>query len=200
MKWGATKKARQQINRMKGSYTRKDGKVVKYQIHNDAIDVFLNAQKVIQESSMSRKDKSAAIERAAERFLASGMGTRRGIMEKFAEFKLDLPEEEIVTTGDGSEVTINPRKIAEEVIGKDWKKAAEYMDATEEHKREMELRHYAGSAAIQQIADMQEAGLISKNSMYSMFADVTNVIASKGEISPDELQGIIMDLYESYRG
>lgn len=200
MKWGATKKARQQISRMKGSYTTKTGKVVKYQIHNDAIDVFLNAQKVIQESSMSRKDKTAAIERAAERFLATGMGTRRGIMEKFAEFKMNLPEEQTIMTDSGTEYSINPRKMAEEVIGKDWKKAAEYMDATEEHKREMEARHYAGSETIQQIADMREAGDLSINSMYSMFGDIAGIVASKGEMSPDKLQGIIMDLYESYRG
>lgn len=196
LKWGATKKARQQIKRMKGSYTRQDGKKVTYQIHNNAIDVFLNAQKVIQESSMSRSQKSAAIERAAQQFLNTGMGTRRGIMSAFQEYITNLPETETITTPDGEEIDIDLKEYVADVIKKDWKKAAEYMDASEEHRREMEARHYAGSEAIQQIADMQKAGAFSIQSMYSIMGDVPRIIAGKGEISPDALQGIIMDLVE----
>ena len=198
MKWGATKKARQQISRMKGSYTRKDGTKVTYQIHNDAIDTFLNAQKVIQESGMSRKDKSAAIERAAQQFLNTGMGTRRGIMSEFDSFLNDLPEQDIFTLPTGETIELNMQDYVRDMIGKDWKKAAEYMDASTEQKHMMEARHYAGSDVIQQLADMQKAGTISLSSMYSMMGDVAAVIASRGEVAPDELQGIIMDLMEDY--
>lgn len=198
MKWGATKKARQQISRMKGSYTRKDGTRVTYQIHNDAIDTFLNAQKVIQESGMSRKDKSAAIERAAQQFLNTGMGTQRGIMSEFESFTESLPEQEIIALPTGETIELNMQDYVREVIGKDWKKAAEYMDATTEQKHMMEARHYAGSDAIQQIAEIQESGKVSLQSMYSMMDDVAKIVANRGEISPDELQGIIMDLMEAY--
>ena len=198
MKWGATKKARQQISRMKGSYTRKDGTKVTYQIHNDAIDTFLNAQKVIQESGMSRKDKSAAIERAAQQFLNTGMGTRRGIMSAFESYMDELPETETIYTPDGETLEIDMQQYVRDMIGKDWKKAAEYMDASTEQKHMMEARHYAGSDVIQQLADMQKAGTISLSSMYSMMGDVAAIVASQGEIAPDELQGIIMDMMEDY--
>lgn len=198
MKWGATKKARQQISRMKGSYTRKDGTKVTYQIHNDAIDTFLNAQKVIQESGMSRKDKSAAIERAAQQFLNTGMGTRRGIMSEFDSFVGNLPEQDTITLPTGETIDLNMQEYVRDMIGKDWKKAAEYMDASTEQKHMMEARHYAGSDVIQQLADMQKTGTISLSSMYSMMGDVAAIVASRGEIAPDELQGIIMDLMEDY--
>lgn len=180
MKWGATKQARQQIKRMSKIYK------------TNAAEVFLNAQKAIQESGMSRKEKSAAIERAANRYLESGMSTKSGIWGQFNMLLMDVESVWTDTEGGGYDV----QRAISEVVGTDVVKAAQYLEGTEKERRLMDARHYAGSSVIQYVADAQKAGTISTQAFYDILGDVDALIQQNDSISPDKITSFINELIQ----
>ena len=156
---------------------------------------------------MSAAEKRAAKEAAAEAFLASGMGTKRGIREKFEEYQQaagenyipywELPESIRRQLPGGEEALMwSPGDIMRRATGKDEKKMARYMEAGENMKRDMEARNSVGSEAIQQLAEAQTAGLISTMDLYEMMGELA-IYDEAGFIkSADDLSTIIAEMIE----
>ena len=143
-----------------------------------------------QESKRLRAEASERMTRAAEQYLSSGMATKTGISDKFDDYLAGVPEEGFTEEG----MEYNPRAMIEEMIGDSSAKAAEYMDASEEKRREMEARHFAGSESIQTLAELQQAGKMSLNTFYANLHEVAVHSYLNRDISPDELQGFINTL------
>lgn len=171
MKWGAVKQARQQIARME-----------KKGISTDAAAHFKSQQKIIRESGMSREKKSAAMERAAKQFMRSGMGTVKGIEEKFAHNKAAKS------------------KYVKEMVGDDPAKKAEFLDASANQRKIIAARHYIGSEAIQQVAEMttDKRGNDDPKAFYEILGRTSVYIATYGELPPDQLSDLIIDYTENY--
>lgn len=164
MKWGNIKKADQQIQRM-------DKKGVK----TDAAETYRNARQAIRESSLSRAEKAAAAERLADKFIKSGMGTVSGIREAFSKNR-DAKT-----------------KKAREWAGDDVTKMAAFIDASKNQRATMLARHYAGSDAVQQIAEMTtKNGKSNPKLFYEMSEKITNyVIRHGGNVAPDRISTML---------
>lgn len=181
MKWGSVKKARQQNKRMKEKG-----------IVSEASVIFEESQRVIRESNMSRAQKSVAMEAAAQQFLESGMGTIKGIEEQFSQFIKTFPEDEEIEDG----FPVPTQGFVEELANNDPKKMVQYMDADERSRKEMESRHYSGSGAIQQLAEMQQALGKSTQWFYESLREVAMFSYMNRDISPDQLTAFITELGE----
>lgn len=196
MKWGSVKKARQQNKRMK-----EKGVV------SEASVIFEEAQRVIRESSMTRAQKSTAMEAAAQQFLESGMGTLKGIDEKYSEFINTFQTEADIANID--EMTANAmeaigfsiediptQEYINEVTEGKLSKKVEYMEADERHRKEMEARHHSGSGAIQQIAEMQSASGYTSYWFYESLRRTAMWSYRNKDASPDQLTAFITELEE----
>lgn len=183
MKWGSVKKARQQNKRMKEKG-----------IVSEASVIFEESQRVIRESNMSRAQKSVAMEAAAQQFLESGMGTIKGIEEQFEQFIKTFPEDEEIDDS----LPVPTQGLIEELANNDPKKMVQYMDADERSRKEMEARHFSGSSAIQQLAEMQQALGKSTQWFYESLREVSIFSYINRDASPDQLTAFISELEEEY--
>ena len=87
-------------------------------------------------------------------------------------------------------------KVIEELANNDPKKMVQYMDADERSRKEMESRHYSGSGAIQQLAEMQQALGKSTQWFYESLREVAMFSYMNRDISPDQLTAFITELGE----
>ena len=197
MKWGSVKKARQQNKRMKEKG-----------IVSEASVIFEEAQRVIRESDMSRAQKSTAMEAAAQQFLESGMGTIKGIDEKYHEFMGTFPTDADVNNIDSETVDfmkslgydiedIPTQEYINEVTEGSPAKKVEYMEADERHRQEMESRHHSGSSAIQQIGDIQSTSSRSSYWFYESLRRTAIWSYHHKDATPDELTTFITELAEN---
>lgn len=211
MKWGAVKQARQQAKRMEAKG-----------IRTDASETFKAAQKAIKDNisaridrinenaDLTKKEKAAQrkaaratekemMERAAKNYLESGMATVSGIKQAFEEMKEEFPDEEISFEVNGETISYNPQELMEGATKGDPKLMAEYMDADENHRKEMEARHIVGSDAIQQLADAQQSGKYSEMLFYENLRKTAAAVQSGRIKNADELQTFIKQLDEEAR-
>ena len=87
----------------------------------------------------------------------------------------------------------------EEATKGDAKLMAEYMDADDNHRKEMEARHIVGSDAIQQLAEAQQSGKYSEALFYDNLRKTAAAVQSGRIKSADELQTFIKQLDEEAR-
>ena len=167
MKWGAVKKARQRIKRLG--------------FKNKAVRLFEETEKTIKGMKISRKEKTALMEKNAERFLRSGMGTKTEIMESFQMEIFDYPEK--------------LQQMINDLTGGDVSDMARYVEATENQKYEMEARHYVPSDIIQMLAEAVGAGTINTEQFYQYMHEAAMFsYMNEGKKTPDEIQEYIMEL------
>lgn len=208
MKWGIVKQARQQEKRME-----------KRGITSNAGEKFKAAQKAIKENTAAKIERindmpdvskrkkatmrkearaaeNVAMERAATQFMESGFATVQGIEYLFEGLKDEYPEvlEIVVDSDTGETIEYNPQKLMEDATKGDPKLMAEYLDADEDHRKEMEARHIAGSDSIQQLADLQGAGDYSAAMFYDNLRAVAASVSSGRVKNYDELQTMIMKI------
>jgi len=171
MKWGAVKKARQQIARME-----------KKGIRSQAADLFKSQQARILESGSPREAKITAMEYAARHFLESGMGTVKGIKAKFERTKSAQS------------------KYVKGMIGDDPAKMAAYLDAEKNQRTAMAARYYLDSDTIRYIAEIttDKKGNTDPYKFYDILGKVTLRVATNPQVeySPDALTEMILDYYE----
>lgn len=211
MKWGSVKQARQQAKRMEAKGIRTDAsetfkaaqKAIKDNIAARIDRINENADLTKKEKTAQRKAARAAekemMETAAKNYLESGMATISGIKQAFEEMKEEYPDEELSFALDGETFTYNPRELMEEATKGDAKLMAEYMDADENHRKEMEARHIVGSDAIQQLAEAQQSGKYSEALFYDNLRKTAAAVQSGRIKSADELQTFIKQLDEEAR-
>lgn len=211
MKWGAVKQARQQAKRMEAKGIKTDAsetfkaaqKAIKANITTRIERINENSDLTKKEKVEQRKAARAAekemMERAAKNYLESGMATVSGIKQAFEEMKEEFPDEEISFELDGETISYNPRDLMEGATKGDPKLMAEYMDADENHRKEMEARHIVGSDAIQQLAEAQQSGKYSEMLFYDNLRKTAAAVQTGRIKSADELQTFIKKLDEDSR-
>ena len=211
MKWGIVKQARQQAKRMEAKG-----------IRTNASETFKTAQKAIKDNiaaridrineneDLTKKEKTAQrkaarvaekemMETAAKNYLGSGMATISGIKQAFKEIKEEFDDVEVTFKVGNETITYNPRDLMEGATKGDPKLMAEYMDADENHRKEMEARHIVGSDAIQQLAEAQQSGKYSAALFYDNLRKAAAAVQTGRKKSPDELQSFIYKLDEDAR-
>lgn len=211
MKWGSVKQARQQAKRMEAKG-----------IRTNASETFKSAQKAIKDNiaaridrinkneDLTKKEKAAQrkaaraaekemMETAAKNYLKSGMATISGIKQAFEEMKEEFPDETISFELDGETISYNPQELMEGATKGDPKLMAEYMDADENHRKEMEARHIVGSDAIQQLAEAQQSGKYSEMLFYDNLRKTAAAVQTGRIKSADALQTFIKKLDEEAR-
>ena len=153
-------------------------------VSTDAMRDFQNAISVSRETLKGRK-KDAAIERAAKQFLKSGMSTVTEIKAKVEKAKQKSKyEREYLEEREKGGATIQ--------------ELADYLDAMKREKDVIIAKHFAGSDAIQQIADAQKANKFSSSDFYDMIHKLA-LKTSKREYSPDEISALIVEMEEKLK-
>ena len=151
MKWGAVKMARQRASRL-----RKQG------IETDALATFEEGQKVIRENkAMSRSQKSAANERLAKAFMASGMSTKTDIMTRADRLSKK------------NKYTAEYMEHLKKQEGGGLKEIEAYLDTTDNNRAVIAAKHYVPSETIKKMADIQEDINLSINDFYKMVHNMT---------------------------
>lgn len=219
MKWGKIKQARQQAKRMEAKGIRSNAsetfaeaqKAIK---ENTAAKISrINSLPENGEGAVTKREKATmrkearaaekvAMENAADRFLSSGFATVTGITDMFDDLKAEYPEtlEITIDSETGETIEYNPQKLMEDATKKkDPKLMAEYLDADEDHRKEMEARHIAGSDSIQQLAELQGAGDYSAAMFYDNLRAVAASVSSGRVKNYDELQTMIMKIDKEAR-
>lgn len=211
MKWGAVKQARQQAKRMEAKGIRTDAsetfkaaqKAIKDNIaaRIDRINANedLTKREKVEQRKAARAEEKTKMETAARNFLESGMATISGIKEAFKEMEEEFEDVEISFKVGGETITYNPRDLMEGATKGDPKLMAEYLDASEDHRKEMEARHIVGSDAIQQLAEAQQSGKYSEALFYDNLRKAAAAVQTGRKKSPDELQSFIYKLDEDAR-
>lgn len=211
MKWGVVKQARQQAKRMEAKGIRTDAsetfraaqKAIKDNIaaRIDRINEneYLTKKEMVVQRKAARAAEKEMMERAAKNYLESGMATVSGIKAAFEEMKNEFPDETVSFELDGETISYNPQELMEGATKGDPKLMAEYMDADENHRKEMEARHIVGSDAIQQLAEAQQSGKYSEALFYDNLRKTAAAVQSGRIKSADELQTFIKQLDEEAR-
>lgn len=211
MKWGTVKQARQQKKRMEAKGIKTNAsetfeaaqKAIKANIEarieriNKNED--LTKREKVEQRKAARAEEKMKMETAAKNFLESGMATVSGIKEAFEQMKEEFEDEEISFELDGEMITYNPRELMEGATKGDPKLMAEYMDAGENHRKEMEARHIVGSDAIQQLAEAQQSGKYSEMLFYDNLRKTAAAVQTGRIKSADELQTFIKKLDKDAR-
>ena len=211
MKWGIVKQARQQLQRMEAKGIRTDAsetfkasqKAIKDNIAARIDKISENADLTKKEKTAQRKAARAAekemMETAAKNYIESGMATISGIKQAFEEMKNEFPDETVSFDLDGETIEYNPQELMEGATKGDPKLMAEYMDANDNHRKEMEARHIVGSDAIQQLAEAQQSGKYSEALFYDNLRKTTAAVQTGRIKGADELQTFIKKLDEEAR-
>jgi len=137
---------------------------------SDALKQFLYTEQLLKENMPRGKQRSELMERNAKQFLESGFARESDIKKQMAE---DI--------GDGSP-----------------ERAAAYADAENRLKAEMEARHFVGSDAIQQIAELQEAQGLSTKDFYNMLRETAMQVYVNRDMTPDQISSFIVELGNKY--
>ncbi len=138
-------------------------------IYSDALREYQNAERILKEKFPRGKKRTELMQLAAQQFMESGFARESDILAN----------------------------MSKEISEGDPKRAAEYKDANRKLKEEMEARHFAGSEAIQSIADNQSAYPdVTTDQFYEMLRKTAMYAYSNRGVSPDALQAYITELYE----
>lgn len=211
MKWGVVKQARQQAKRMEAKGIKTNAsetfkaaqKAIKSNIAARIERINKNEELTKREKVAQRKaaraEEKTKMETAAKNFLESGMATVSGVKKAFEEMKNEFPDETVSFELDGETISYNPQELMEGATKGDPKLMAEYMDANENHRKEMEARHIVGSDAIQQLAEAQKSGKYSEALFYDNLRKTTAAVQTGRIKSADELQTFIKKLDEDSR-
>lgn len=137
---------------------------------SDALKLFMRTEQLLKAYMPRGKQRSELMERNAKQFLESGFARESDIKKQMSE---DI--------GEGSP-----------------ERAAAYADAENRLKAEMEARHFVGSDAIQQIAELQEAQGLSTKDFYSMLRETAMQVYVNRAMSPDQISSFIVELGNKY--
>lgn len=147
-------------------------------VHNAALERYQNDIRIINESGMTRKQKSEAKTAIAKRFLAAKTSTITGIKE---QFKRGIMSKRI--TGKAAAI-------------KGIKEQAKYLDAGKETRRYLEARALGVSSdQIRYAVDMLDAagleGQRRKDAFYNILGKINDYIYNNDNVAPDDVTRLI---------